>query len=102
MNRHLCVLGLLLVQVGFLLGDDQVGRYQLVSGTYGSSSETRRNGVIKIDSVTGETWELVVTYFPVTGSNNSKGRVDVIGWSKISPDLAEEVTKLRASGLIPK
>lgn len=102
MKTFICLSIVILFQFASAYGDDPVGRYQLVAGSYGASAETRRTGIIKIDTVTGETWELVVSYFPVKGSNNTKGPIDVVGWTPIASDITDQIQKLRSAGLIPK
>jgi hypothetical protein len=102
MKTFFCLGIVILFQFASAYGDDRVGRYQLVAGSYGSSAETQRTGIIKIDTVTGDTWELVVSYFPVKGSNNTKGQIDVVGWAPVASNIADQIQKLRSAGALPK
>lgn len=79
----------------------QAGRFQLLAGNYGID-EMHRATIIKIDTATGETWELVVSPTYIKGAGGTKGHIDVTGWVPIPANLAAEVQRLLSTGVIAK
>lgn len=65
-----------------------VGRYQLVAGSIGSG-ENQHPTVIKIDTATGETWELIVVQLP---GKSPRGTLD--GWAKLPNDIVTDYKKM--------
>lgn len=65
-----------------------VGRYQLVSGTIGEDGNQHPT-IIKIDTITGQTWELIVAELP---GKSPHGTID--GWAKLPDDIALDYKKL--------
>jgi len=72
-------------------GSTEVGRYQLASGTY-SGIPSPEHVVLKIDTVTGATWQLLA--IPVKADQKKYPGLNVVGWVEVVEDPIAEADKV--------
>ena len=71
------------------------GRFQIISGTILSDARAKPL-IVKIDTTTGDTWELVETSITIKGAG---GPSYVTGWNRINDDFGATIIKLQGSSL---